>query len=82
MLSSFGPFPGMPPSAAPPPTNTATHRTTRSRPTTTTAATSAAAAPTMEVPHLLSTLAAYLQRLQSPDFNPAPMHVTSLALGA
>eukprot|EP00983_Pelagomonas_calceolata_P086514 1156777-Pelagomonas_calceolata.AAC.3 len=33
-----------------------------------------------EVPHLLATFAAYLQRLQSPDFNPAPVPISSLAL--
>lgn len=30
------------------------------------------------VPHLLTTMLAYLQRLQSPDFNPGPVQLSSL----
>ncbi|KAF5836244.1 hypothetical protein DUNSADRAFT_6196, partial [Dunaliella salina] len=34
-----------------------------------------------EVPHMLATFAAYLQRLQSSDFNPTPVPISSLGLG-
>jgi len=38
--------------------------------------------PPEEVPHLLATFRAYLDRLQAPDFNPPPMPISSLSLGA
>ena len=38
--------------------------------------------PVEEMPHLLTTFGAYLQRLQSADFNPTPMPLSSLALSA
>lgn len=41
-----------------------------------------AAPATITVPHMLTALTAYLQRLQSPDFNPGPVHLSSLLSSA